>query len=61
MKKIIVRIDEWGVVTIQTEGFVGVECQDATRLLEVGLGQKTRDDPTPEMYLTPGMNLENPQ
>lgn len=58
MKKIIIRIDEWGNAKVEAQGFAGSECLDATRLVEIGLGQQEKDDPTPEMYLSPDVNQE---
>ena len=39
-----------GQTTIQTKGFVGASCQDASRLLEQALGQRTTEQITAEYY-----------
>ncbi len=38
-----------GKAKVQTEGFVGRECMDATAALQKALGVTESDDPTPEM------------
>jgi hypothetical protein len=57
MKRIIVRSDTKGGVTVKTEGFSGVECQNITADLLAGLGAVVTDEATPEMYETAADNL----
>ncbi len=47
--EIIVSPD--GKTTVQTKGFAGASCQDASRLIEEALGRKTGERLTPEFYL----------
>ena len=46
--EIIVAPD--GKTTIQTRGFVGSSCQDASRFIEQALGQRTDEKLTAEFY-----------
>ena len=46
--EIIVAPD--GKTTIQTRGFVGSSCQDASRFIEQALGQRTDEKLTSEFY-----------
>jgi hypothetical protein len=39
-----------GDVTVQTKGFTGSSCRDASRLIEQALGVVQSDQPTAEMY-----------
>lgn len=52
MKEIIVTIDEKGNAKIETRGFAGKGCQDATAALEDALGIKTSDVQTAEFHTT---------
>ncbi len=46
MKTIMILIDKTGQVAIQTHGFDGHSCKDATKALESGLGVVLSDKPT---------------
>lgn len=48
--EIIVARD--GSTTVQTRGFAGGSCREATRLLEKALGQVTKERLTAEFHLT---------
>ena len=50
MKTIRVIIKN-GETRIETSGFVGSSCQDATRSLEAVLGKTVTDTPTEEAYV----------
>lgn len=52
-KMIRVRIKPDGSVSIETSGFKGTECKEATRQLEQSLGTVVQDQPKPEMYAPP--------
>ena len=45
MQTITIVIDKVGQVTVQTHGFDGQTCKDATRVLEQGLGVVLSDMP----------------
>lgn len=50
MKTIEILISPTGETTIQTEGFAGAECQQASAFLEKALGTKTSERLTSEFY-----------
>lgn len=52
MKKILVKISrKTGAVSVETEGYEGASCLEATRKLEEGLGMKDPErDLKPEFY-----------
>ena len=51
MSKIIeVVVDPKGATTVQTRGFQGTSCRDASRFIEEALGQKTGERLTSEFY-----------
>ena len=49
--EIIVAPD--GKSRVETKGFTGSECRDASRFLEEALGHKTGDQTTAEFHQTP--------
>ena len=56
--EIIVAPD--GKTTVQTRGFVGSSCQDASRFIEQALGQRTSEQRTGEFH-QPEHTQENQQ
>jgi len=50
MNTVIVEIDEQGNVRIDTKGFSGKSCKDATRELEIALGIVTDEKLTADYY-----------
>ena len=46
MKTIMILIDKDGQVSMQTHGFEGISCKDASRAIEQGLGIVLSDKPT---------------
>lgn len=44
---------EGATTTVETRGFVGRSCQQATAALEAALGRKTQDTPTAEAFKQP--------
>lgn len=50
MQTIEIRISPKGETSVQTKGFAGSSCRDASRLLEQALGQRTGEQPTAEFY-----------
>lgn len=62
MSKIIeVIVSPTGRALVQTIGFSGQECRDATRALEVALGQATAEQVTAEFYQTHSAQETNRQ
>ena len=50
MKTIEIIVDRQGQTRLESHGFQGGACKDATRLLEKALGTVTSDRPTAEFY-----------
>jgi Protein of unknown function (DUF2997) len=50
LKKIKITISKQAKVKIETEGFSGSACQEATKALEKKLGIVTNDTPTAEAF-----------
>ena len=58
MEKLIeIVVDAKGEARLQTKGYAGPSCLDASRLLERALGAVASDMPTAEMY----QSLPQPQ
>ena len=51
-KTIEVTVSPKGETSIQTKGFSGESCRDATRTLEAALGVRTREQLTSEFHAT---------
>jgi hypothetical protein len=49
-KTIEITIGPKGETTVQTKGFSGPECRDASRFVEQALGQRTAEQLTGEFY-----------
>ena len=54
-------VDHEGKVTLQTHGFAGTTCREASAALERALGLVQQDRPTAEMYLDQSQQQHNPQ
>ncbi len=52
MKSIEIVVAPDGKTTVQTRGFVGSSCQDASRFVEQALGKPTSEQRTPEFHQT---------
>ena len=51
MSKVIeITVDPKGEATVQTRGFAGGECREASKFVEQALGQKTAETLTAEFY-----------
>lgn len=50
MMVIEIIVNPAGQTTVQTKGFSGATCRDASRALENALGLVEQDRPTAEMY-----------
>jgi hypothetical protein len=51
MKTIEIVVDRDGKVVVQTKGFAGGSCREASRFVEDALGQRTSERTTAEFYL----------
>lgn len=59
MKKTIeIVISPTGETTVQTKGFAGGECRDASKFVEVALGQRTGEQTTNEFYQAQQVNRD---
>jgi len=58
MKKIEVIVTPTGETTVQTSGYKGKSCQDATKQLEQALGVVTDDKKLPEFYASEGVGQQ---
>ena len=50
MKVIEIIIDAKGAIRIETKGFVGAECEEASQALEASLGVRSNAQRTSEFY-----------
>ena len=50
MKTIEIVISPTGETKVQTKGFTGNECRDASKFVEDALGQRTAEQLTAEFY-----------
>ncbi len=50
MKIIEITIDTTGQSTVQTTGFTGSSCRDASRFIEQALGERASETLTAEFY-----------
>ena len=58
MKMIQVTVSSDGQTRLETKGFVGSECDDASRFLEQALGIRTSEQRTSEYYQPAQIELE---
>ena len=50
MKTIEIVVGPKGETTVQTKGFTGPGCRDASKFVEQALGQRTAEQLTPEFH-----------
>jgi hypothetical protein len=55
-KTIEIIISPKGETKLETKGFTGSNCQEASRAFEQALGAKTSEQLTPEYYAEPNTN-----
>ena len=51
-QRIEIIVSPNGQTRVETKGFAGGECLEASRFLETALGKKTSDERTSEFYAT---------
>jgi Protein of unknown function (DUF2997) len=62
MKKTIeIIITPTGQTTVQTTGFTGPSCRDASKFIQEALGQQTNERLTSEFYQTAQARAQNRQ
>jgi len=59
MKQIEIIVGPDGKATVQTKGFTGASCREASRFLEQALGEVDREKLTSEFHLTGEVRQEN--
>jgi hypothetical protein len=60
-KTIEIIVDAKGEVTVQTKGFSGSSCRDASRIIERALGDRTAEKLTAEFYQAVVSQAQNQQ
>ena len=58
-QKIEIIVNSKGEASVETKGFTGSSCRDASRLLERALGNATSDRLTSEFYESQGLRQQN--
>ena len=61
MKSIEIVVSPTGQATVQTKGFVGSSCKDASRFIEQALGQRTGEQLTAEFHQTQASSHQQQQ
>ena len=60
-KRIEIVVDSKGATTVETKGFAGSECVEASRFVEQALGQKTGERTTAEFYSNASAHVRQDQ
>ena len=50
MRIIVITVDSKGQSKVETRGFAGTECREASKFIEQALGQRTDEKLTAEFY-----------
>ena len=61
MKRIEIVIDQKGNSTVETKGFAGGQCVEASKFIEQALGSKTQDRKTAEFYVGNSAQIQQDQ
>ncbi len=61
MRTIEITVSPAGQTTVQTRGFAGASCRDASRFIEQALGQRTGEQLTAEFHQTAGVDQQQQQ
>ena len=56
MKIIEITVDTKGQTRVETRGFTGGECREASKFIEQALGQRTSENLTAEFYEEQAVN-----
>lgn len=59
MKEIVLMIDDDGKTKLQTKGFRGKSCMQASKFLEDALGNTISNEFTPEYFEIQGVVVDN--
>ena len=60
-KTIEIIVSPKGETSVQTKGFIGSTCRDASKFIEEALGRRTGEQLTAEFYQTESVRQENRQ
>jgi hypothetical protein len=58
MKIIEITVDSKGQSKVETRGFTGGECREASKFIEQALGQRIDEKPTAEFYQTQSVDQQ---
>jgi hypothetical protein len=61
LKTIEIIVDAKGAVVVETKGFAGSSCKDASRFLEQALGEKVAERLTAEFHQVADQQVEQRQ
>jgi len=61
MKTIEIIVTAKGETSVQTLGFTGLSCRDASRFIEEALGQRIAENRTAEFYQTQPVDQQQQQ
>lgn len=61
MKTIEIIVTAKGETTVQTKGFSGASCRDASRFIEQALGQRTGEQLTAQFHQTQAVEQQQRQ
>lgn len=61
MKAIEIVVSPKGETSVQTKGFSGAACREASKFIEQALGQQTGETLTAEFYAATGQRISNQQ
>ena len=59
MKIVEVVVSPTGETKVETKGFAGAECKEASKFIEQALGQSICEKPTSEFYRTDTQTQQN--
>jgi hypothetical protein len=59
MRTIEVIVSPQGQTRLETKGFAGASCKDASRFIENALGRKVSEQATAEMHMAAGERTAN--
>ena len=60
-KRIEILVDVKGGTTVETKGFAGGECIEASRFIEQALGQKVKERTSAEFYINTSTKVQQDQ
>jgi hypothetical protein len=50
VRTVVITVDPKGASQVETKGFSGASCREASRFVEEALGRRTAEHLTPEFY-----------